>query len=50
MPFRKKNGWLGNGWLHGLKYKRAMYREMVFSAPYTHNMFLTTYSNRACCQ
>lgn len=34
----KNNGWLGNDWLHGLKYKRALYREMGFSALYIHNV------------
>ena len=33
-----ENGWLGNVWLHGFEYKRAKYREIVFSVLYAHNV------------
>lgn len=38
-----ENGWLGNAWLHGPEYKRAMYTEIVFFAFYTHNINISLY-------
>lgn len=38
-----ENGWLGNAWLHGLEYKRAMYGEIVFCVLYTQNINISVY-------
>lgn len=47
-----ENGWLGNVWLHGLEYKRAMYEEIGFLCPLClkYKYFCLPIQTLPCCQ